>query len=51
MIEVTIQCDDCQAVCKIQHDLIESRYEVIEQCPFCGSDDVFVDINDDVKTL
>ena len=43
MIEVTIQCDDCQAVCKIQHDMIESRYDIEELCPFCGSDDVAVE--------
>jgi len=48
MIEVTIQCDDCQAVCKIQHDLIESRYNIIESCPFCGSDDV--EISSEEKT-
>lgn len=43
MIKVTIQCDNCQAVCAIHHDLIEDRYEVIEQCVFCGSDDVEVE--------
>ncbi|MBC8548590.1 MAG: hypothetical protein H8D23_02970 [Candidatus Brocadiales bacterium] len=40
MVEVTIQCDDCQATCKVQHDLSESSYSIIEVCPFCGSDDV-----------
>lgn len=46
MIEVTIQCDDCQAVCKIQHDMIETRYTIENACPFCGSEDVVMDIED-----
>lgn len=49
MVEVTIQCDDCQATCKIQHDLIDTRYEVKDQCPFCGSEEVAMETEEVFK--
>mgnify|MGYP005645357861 CR=1 FL=1 len=34
---------------KIQHDMIESRYDIEELCPFCGSDDVAVETEERSK--
>lgn len=39
-----IDCKDCNAVFKLQHNLNIARYEV-EFCPFCGTEDI--DMEDD----
>jgi len=42
MVTVLIECDECLASCSIHHDLHEDLYELTEECPFCGSDNVIV---------
>jgi len=42
MIEVSIECDECFASCCITHDLHENLYELTEECPFCGSDNIVI---------
>jgi len=49
MVKVHIECDDCLASCSIHHELEESLYELTEVCPFCGSDDVIVVYDEEIK--
>jgi len=43
MFEVHIQCEECRATCVIQHHLEHHKYEVIEVCPFCGSEEIEIE--------
>jgi len=47
MIIVNVQCDECQATCKVEHDLDEEHYK-IETCPFCGSEDLCIECDESI---
>lgn len=49
MIKVSIECDECLASCAIIHELDEEHYEIEEQCPFCLSDNITIDITEQIK--
>jgi Zn finger protein HypA/HybF involved in hydrogenase expression len=49
MVKVYIECDDCLASCEIHHELDEDLYELTEECPFCGSEDVLVVYDEEIK--
>tara|TARA_Y100000004_G_scaffold104730_1_gene117536 strand:+ start:1019 stop:1180 length:162 start_codon:yes stop_codon:yes gene_type:complete len=39
IIEIDIECQECNATYQLKHDLNTSRY-MISCCPFCGSDNI-----------
>lgn len=47
MIIINAQCDECQATYTIEHDLEEDLYE-IEYCPFCGTEDVQIETDEEL---
>ncbi len=47
MIIINVQCDECQATCTIEHDLDDDLY-VVEICPFCRSEDVSIDVDEEI---
>lgn len=47
MIIISVQCDECQATCTVEHNLDEELY-TIEVCPFCGSEDVEIIVDEEV---
>jgi Zn finger protein HypA/HybF involved in hydrogenase expression len=49
MIEILIECDECLASCSIHHELDEDQYELTEECPFCGSDNVLLEYGEEIR--
>jgi len=47
MLLTTLECCECRASCVIHHDLDEDHYE-IEACPFCGSDQIEHETEEDL---
>jgi hypothetical protein len=51
MIKISIECEGCNSSCILLHDMEEHSYDHVENCPFCGSDQIDSDIEQDYQHI